>query len=52
MARECARAWDPHPSVSAVPADVDVSSASDSVDPPVKPVADSVDNSSDAVMTS
>ena len=48
MARECARAWDPHPSVSAV----DDSSASDSVDPPVKPVADSVDNSSDAVMTS
>ena len=43
MARECARAWDPHPSVSAVPADVD---------PPVKPVADSVDNSSDAVMSS
>ena len=38
MARECARAWDPHPSVSAVPADVD---------PPVKPVADS-----DAVITS
>ena len=30
MARGCARAWDPHPSVSAVPADVD---------PPVKPSA-------------